>query len=42
VLTADVVGRVIARPDELMVGVITAFIGAPVLFIVVRRLGARA
>ncbi len=42
VLTADVVGRVIARPDELMVGVITAFIGAPVLFVVVRRLGARA
>ncbi len=31
VLGADIVGRVITRPGELEVGVVTAFIGAPVL-----------
>lgn len=37
-LAADVVGRVVIRPQELMVGVVTAFVGAPVLLVVVRRM----
>lgn len=36
-IAADVVGRVVARPEELMVGIVTAFVGAPVLLIAVRR-----
>lgn len=40
-LGADIIGRVILRPQELMVGVVTAFVGAPVLLIAVRRLGKR-
>jgi iron complex transport system permease protein len=36
-LGADVVGRVVARPGELMVGVVTAFVGAPFLIAAVRR-----
>lgn len=36
-LGADVVGRVVARPGELMVGVVTAFVGAPFLVVAVRR-----
>ncbi|MET9796948.1 FecCD family ABC transporter permease [Nocardiopsis alba] len=36
-LVADVVGRTIVRPTELMVGVVTAFVGAPVLLYVLRR-----
>ena len=31
VLASDIVGRVVARPGELEVGIVTAFIGAPVL-----------
>ncbi|MFX4271008.1 FecCD family ABC transporter permease [Propionibacteriaceae bacterium Y1685] len=38
-LVADLVGRVLLRPQELMVGVVTAFVGAPVLLLAVRRLG---
>ncbi len=34
---ADVVGRVIARPDEVEVGVVTALIGAPVFIALARR-----
>ncbi|NLV56820.1 MAG: iron ABC transporter permease [Acidimicrobiales bacterium] len=34
---ADVIGRVIARPGELEVGVATAFLGAPVFIAFVRR-----
>lgn len=34
---ADVAGRVIARPDELEVGIVTALIGAPVFIAIVRR-----
>ncbi|WP_446720133.1 FecCD family ABC transporter permease [Loktanella sp. S4079] len=34
---ADVVGRVVARPAELDVGIVTAFIGAPVFIWIVRR-----
>lgn len=36
-LLADVVGRIVARPSELAVGVITAFIGAPFFIWIVRR-----
>ncbi|MDQ2697936.1 MAG: iron ABC transporter permease [Actinomycetota bacterium] len=34
---ADVVGRVIARPEEVQVGIITALLGAPVFIWIVRR-----
>jgi iron complex transport system permease protein len=37
VLVADVVGRVVARPAEVQVGVVTAVVGAPLLVAVVRR-----
>lgn len=37
VLSADVIGRVIARPGEVEVGIVTAVIGAPVLIALVRR-----
>jgi iron complex transport system permease protein len=36
-VAADVVGRVVARPEEVEVGIITAFIGAPVFIWIVRR-----
>ncbi|MFI9402036.1 FecCD family ABC transporter permease [Nocardia sp. NPDC052316] len=36
-LVADVVGRVIARPAEVQVGVVTAVLGGPLLVILVRR-----
>ena len=36
-LAADVVGRVVARPGELPVGAVTAFVGAPFLIMAVRR-----
>ena len=39
---ADVVGRVVARPDEIDVGILTALIGAPVFIAIVRRQKARA
>ncbi|GGH44359.1 iron chelate uptake ABC transporter family permease subunit [Frigidibacter albus] len=34
---ADVVGRIVARPGELDVGIVTAFVGAPVFIWIVRR-----
>ena len=34
---ADVIGRLIARPSELDVGIVTAFIGAPFFIWIVRR-----
>jgi iron complex transport system permease protein len=37
VLAADVVGRLVVRPGEMPVGVVTAFVGAPVLVLLVRR-----
>ena len=40
-LLADIVGRVIASPAELMVGIITAFVGAPILLLAVRRMNGR-
>ena len=36
-LSADVVGRVIARPGEVQVGILTAFVGAPFFIALVRR-----
>ena len=36
-VAADVIGRVVARPEEIEVGIITAFIGAPVFIWIVRR-----
>ncbi|MGW9436682.1 FecCD family ABC transporter permease [Streptomyces sp. NPDC055607] len=41
-LFADVVGRVLLRPEELMVGVVTAFVGAPALLFAVRRMRGAA
>jgi iron complex transport system permease protein len=39
---ADVAGRVVARPSEVDVGIVTAFVGAPVFIWVVRRQKVRA
>lgn len=36
-LGSDIVGRVVARPGEIEVGVVTAFVGAPVFIALVRR-----
>ncbi len=36
-LGADVIGRVVARPAELQVGIVTALIGGPVFIFLVRR-----
>lgn len=36
-LLADVLGRLIGRPGELEVGIVTAFLGAPVFILIVRR-----
>jgi iron complex transport system permease protein len=41
-VVADVVGRIVARPSELDVGIITALIGAPVFIAIVRRRKGRA
>ena len=36
-IAADVVGRIVARPEEIEVGIITAVIGAPVLIWIAGR-----
>jgi iron complex transport system permease protein len=36
-LGADIVGRVVARPGELQVGIVLALIGAPFFIALVRR-----
>ncbi|MFF5845578.1 FecCD family ABC transporter permease [Streptomyces massasporeus] len=36
-LGADVVGRIVARPSELQVGIVTAILGGPVFIYLVRR-----
>lgn len=36
-VTADIIGRVIARPSEIEVGIITALVGAPFFIWIVRR-----
>lgn len=42
-LSADILGRILARPSEIQVGLLTAFVGSPVLLLMVLRLrGERA
>jgi iron complex transport system permease protein len=36
-LASDIVGRLVMRPGELQVGIVTAFVGAPVLILLARR-----
>ena len=36
---ADMLARVIVKPEELMVGIVMAFVGAPFLLLAVRRMG---
>lgn len=36
-IVSDVIGRVVLAPQELEVGIVTAFVGAPVLIMLVRR-----
>ncbi|MGW0391047.1 FecCD family ABC transporter permease [Streptomyces sp. NPDC003042] len=36
-LAADVLGRVVARPSEIEVGIVTAFLGAPLLAVLARK-----
>jgi iron complex transport system permease protein len=36
-LTSDVLGRIVTRPGEVPVGIVTAFVGAPALIGLVRR-----
>ncbi|MGB2200679.1 MAG: FecCD family ABC transporter permease, partial [Pseudooceanicola atlanticus] len=36
-IVADVIGRIIARPSEMDVGIVTAFVGAPVFIWIVRQ-----
>ena len=36
-IIADILGRVVARPGELQVGIVTAFFGAPVFIWIVRK-----
>ncbi len=36
-LLSDVIGRVVLWPSEVPVGIVTAFVGAPVLIALVRR-----
>ena len=36
-LSSDILGRVVMRPGEIPVGIVTAFVGAPVLIALVRR-----
>lgn len=41
-LAADILGRLIARPEEIEVGIVTAIVGAPVFIAIVRRQRGRA
>lgn len=40
--TADVIGRLVARPEEVDVGIVTALLGAPIFIIIVRRQKVRS
>nr|WP_207633215.1 iron ABC transporter permease [Devosia aurantiaca] len=40
-LSSDVIGRTVARPGELDVGIVTAFVGAPVFIWIVQRYRGR-
>jgi iron complex transport system permease protein len=39
-LASDILGRIVMRPSEIPVGIVTAFVGAPVLVALVRRKNA--
>ncbi|QHE72958.1 FecCD family ABC transporter permease [Rhodococcus sp. WAY2] len=39
---ADVLGRIVVRPGELQVGIVTAVVGAPVVLVVLRRIRTAA
>ncbi|WP_167957843.1 FecCD family ABC transporter permease [Anaerosporobacter faecicola] len=41
-LVADIIGRVVGSPSELEVGIITAFLGAPILIVIARKAKVRA
>jgi iron complex transport system permease protein len=41
-VAADVLGRVVARPEEIDVGIITAIVGAPVFIAIIRRRKVRS
>jgi iron complex transport system permease protein len=36
-LSADILGRVVARPGEVQVGIVTAVLGAPLLIALARQ-----
>lgn len=40
-IASDVIGRIIARPGELDVGIVTAFVGAPIFIWIVQRYRGR-
>lgn len=42
VVASDILGRILARPGEIDVGIITAIVGAPVFIAIVRRQKVRA
>lgn len=41
-VSADILGRILLRPGEIPVGIVTAFLGAPVLVLLVRKQRASA
>jgi iron complex transport system permease protein len=41
-LVADMTGRLVLHPDEVEAGIVTAFLGAPILILLARRAGARS
>ncbi len=41
-LLSDVIGRLLGRPGELEVGIVTAFIGAPILIMIARKAKVKA
>lgn len=41
-IVSDVIGRLVARPGELEVGIVTAFIGAPLLIILAMKMKVRS
>ena len=40
-VAADIVGRIVTRPAELEVGIVTALVGAPVMVFLARQKGGR-
>ena len=36
-LSADILGRIVVRPAELQVGIVTALVGAPIFVALARR-----